>query len=184
MLRLAQIVETAIVPALDLLPPHMASLEARVMLLSIGLQESRFEHRFQVVADPTMKGPARGFWQFEKGSQSLGGGVWGVFKHHQSHEHLRLLCRERERSFDPVSIWQAIEVDDVLAAGLARLLLWTDPKRLPAVGDVAAAWDCYERNWRPGKPHPEFWPRNHAAAMDEVFPPASAPAQPEKDDDL
>ena len=45
-------------PAAKLLP-GMDSAKARVMLLAIGLQESRFEHRRQI------GGPARGFWQFE-----------------------------------------------------------------------------------------------------------------------
>ncbi len=34
----------------------------------------------------------------------------------------------------------------------ARLLLWTDAKPLPAIGDEQGAWDYYLRNWRPGKP--------------------------------
>ena len=188
MLRLAEITQHAIQPALDLLPPNMSTPEARLMLLAIGLQESRFEHRWQIVdaARPEKKGPARGFWQFERGSASLGGGVWGVFRHSSSHELLRQLCHERDVSFDPPEVWAALERDDVLAAGLARLLLWTDRRRLPPAGDADAAWDCYERNWRPGKPHPETWPRNYRAAMDEVFPPApkKGPAQPVTEDDL
>lgn len=48
-------------PALKLLP-SMDSVRARMMLLAIGLQESRFEHRRQLG-----NGPARGFWQFESG---------------------------------------------------------------------------------------------------------------------
>ena len=38
---------------------------------------------------------------------------------------------------------------DVLAAGLARLLLWTDPSRLPRLGDADGAWQLYVRTWRP-----------------------------------
>lgn len=48
------------------------------------------------------------------------------------------------------AVHPALEVDDVLAAGFARLLLWTDPHRLPAVGDVEGAWQLYLRTWRPG----------------------------------
>lgn len=169
MLRLAQVVEDAVTPALILLPSHMDSPEARVMLLTIGLQESRFEHRYQLV-DGGGKGPARGFWQFERGSRASRGGCWGVYLHRASSEPLRELCRSRDVSFDPAAIWGQIERDDVLAAGLARLLLWTDAKPLPALGDVQGAWDCYAlRTWRPGKPHRRTWDGFYARAMDEVM---------------
>ena len=39
----------AVNEALRLLPPAMDSKEARVMLYAIGLQESRFTHRAQVI---------------------------------------------------------------------------------------------------------------------------------------
>lgn len=162
LLRLANIIETAINPALAMLPKHLDSKEARVMLLAIGLQESRFEHRAQIV-NGGGKGPARGFWQFERG-----GGVTGVYKHRSSAELLRLLCRERDCNLDPRAIWAQLETDDVLAAGVARLLLLTDPKPLPKIGEVDAAWDYYERNWRPGKPHPQTWPALYARAVEEV----------------
>jgi hypothetical protein len=160
MLRLSNIVETAVRPALALLPKHLTSDRAVVMLLAIGLQESRFEYRRQLG-----NGPARGLYQFE-----LGGGVTGVYKHRATHELLRLLCHDRDCNFDPRAIWSALEDDDVLASGLARLLLWTDPKPLPALGESDAAWDYYERNWRPGKPKRRTWRGFYEAAMQEVQP--------------
>lgn len=48
------------------------------------------------------------------------------------------------------AIWAAIETNDVLAAALARLLLYTDPARLPVLGDEEGAWQYYLRLWRPG----------------------------------
>jgi hypothetical protein len=63
------------------------------------------------------------------------------------------------------ALWRAIELDDVLAAAAARLLLFTDPKRLPAVGDEAGAWALYMRVWRPGKPHRQTWPALYRQAM-------------------
>ncbi len=48
------------------------------------------------------------------------------------------------------AIWNAIEHCDVLAAGLARLLLYSDPHPLPALGDAEGAWALYLRTWRPG----------------------------------
>lgn len=162
-LRLANIVETAINPALALLPPRLDTPEARVLLLAIGMQESRFEFRRQLG-----DGPARSFWQDELGTKATRGGVTGVYLHSASGELLRLLCRERGCEFDPRCIWEAIEHDDVLAAGLARLLLLTDAKPLPKVGDEAGAWETYLRVWRPGKPKPRTWPKCYAAAMGEV----------------
>lgn len=34
--------------------------------------------------------------------------------------------------------------------GLARLLLYTDPARLPELGAEAGVWQLYLRTWRPG----------------------------------
>jgi hypothetical protein len=171
MILLESITRSAIDPALALLPPQIDTPEARVMLLAIGLQESRFMHRFQKVAgQPLAKGPARGFWQFEKGSQASRGGVWGVVLHDASRFWLSHLCQKRGVRFDATDIWQAIEKDDVLAAGLARLLLFTDPKRLPAVTDVEGAWGLYAyRCWRPGKPHRATWDEFHKAARAQVM---------------
>lgn len=158
LLRLSNIIETAVAPALAIIGKHLDTREARCMLLAIGLQESGFTCRRQ-----KGNGPACGFWQFE-----LGGGVTGVYKHRASHEYLRVLCHALDVSFDPRPIWAALETDDVLAAGVARLLLLTDPKKLPALGDEEAAWDYYRRNWRPGKPHPARWPENYALALGEI----------------
>ncbi|MOA17734.1 hypothetical protein D3C78_1380020 [compost metagenome] len=61
-------------------------------------------------------------------------------------------------------MYAALERDDVLAAALARLLLWTDPYHLPEVGDAEGAWDLYMRVWRPGKPHRKTWDTLYAQA--------------------
>lgn len=164
---LAAITRTAINPALALLPKAMDTLEARLLMLAIGLQESVFIHRWQVIDAnrPERKGPARGFWQFELGTRASRGGVWGIFLHEASRYWLSVLCAARGVEFAPRAIWLAIENDDVLAAGCARLLLFTDPKRLPAIGDVDAAWLLYaKRTWRPGKPKPQKWRANYDAA--------------------
>lgn len=159
-LRLANVVETAIKPALSIFPKQLTSPEAVCMLLAIGLQESRFEYRRQLG-----NGPARGFWQFERGTRASKGGVWGVYLHSASQEHLRNLCRDRDCNYDPHPIWARLEDDDVLAAGVARLLLLTDPQPLPKIGGEQASWDYYLRNWRPGKPHPKTWPELYRLAV-------------------
>ncbi|MBA3773841.1 MAG: hypothetical protein H0X13_15525 [Ramlibacter sp.] len=160
------ILKTAMEPAFALLPPHMDTPAARVMLLAIGLQESRFMFRFQKIAGkPYQKGPARGFWQFERG-----GGVHGVMSHAATQDVAERICIERAVPFDSVIVHARLETDDVLAACFARLLLWADRKALPAPdASHDEAWGCYMRNWRPGKPHRETWDQFHAQARGQVF---------------
>ena len=152
----------AVHEALRLLPPAMDSKEARLLMYAIGLQESRFTHRAQVI-DGGGKGPARGYWQFERG-----GGVTGVLRHPASRFWANSVCNARNIPAQPLNVWLALETDDVLAAAFARLLLFTDPARLPAVGEQSESWTYYLRNWRPGKPHPRTWPECYGAALKAV----------------
>lgn len=175
MILLQSILRHAVEPAFRILPPPLDSPQARVMLLAIGLQESRFMHRFQkVVGHPYVKGPARGFWQFELGSEASRGGVWGVCLHDASRFWVWHLCGKRGVPFRPDAIHQAIETDDVLAAGLARLLLFTDRRPLPAANAPhEEAWQYYLHNWRPGKPHRHTWDEFHSAAVAQIMEPAA-----------
>ena len=75
------------------------------------------------------------------------------------------VCQSRGVAFSATAIWNAIETDDVLAAAAARLLLFTDPKRLPAPDDADGAWNLYIRTWRPGRPHRKTWDALHAQAL-------------------
>ncbi|MGQ3469336.1 hypothetical protein ACSBR9_24050, partial [Xanthomonas campestris] len=59
----------------------------------------------------------------------------------------------------------ALEHDDVLACALARILLYTDPHRLPAIKAQQEAWDLYIRQWRPGQPHGATWPELYRKAV-------------------
>ena len=156
--RCAAIIEYAINPAMALLPPKMTSDKATVMLLAIGLQESRLTHRKQI------GGPAKSFLQFESG-----GGVKGVMTHSASVASAKILCQALAVPFDRTSIFQAMEFNDVLAFGLGRLLLYTDPKALPEIGDAQGAWDLYQRVWRPGKPHRQTWDELYAVACKVVI---------------
>ncbi len=144
----------AINNALTLLPGAMDTPEARVMLLAIGMQASRFAHRRQLVgSSPRPTGPEKGFWRFE---QSVG--CAGVISHQASRYWMARVCHQRSVPMTARAVWNAIEHDDVLAAAAARLLLFTDPRRLPALGDEVGAWQTYIRVWRPGKPHRATWP--------------------------
>ncbi|NMG64870.1 hypothetical protein GPA19_07920 [Azoarcus indigens] len=156
----------AINQALALLPAVMDSPAARVMLHAIGYQESGFVHRRQV------RGPARGYWQFEQG-----GGVAGVLRHRASSALAAAVCAARCVPTTASGVYLALDQDDVLAAAFARLLLWTDPAPLPAIGDIDAAWALYaapRRTWSPGQPHPKRWPACYRQALADVGAPAHA----------
>lgn len=132
-------------PALSLLPAAMTSPEAKVMLLAIGRQESGFATRQQV------HGPARGLFQFERT------GVLGVMHGTATSSMAYELCIKIGVLWGSSSILDALATDDELACGFARLLLWSDPRPLPAIGDCLGAYENYERCWRPGKPSYTRW---------------------------
>ena len=150
---------SAINQGLALLPAAMDTKEARVMLLAIGLQESGLTARVQIV-NGGGRGPARGLWQFESG-----GGCAGVLRHQASRYWMYRVCEARGVDPKPVALWDALAKDDALAAAAARLLMFTDAKRLPAIGDQHAAWALYLRVWRPGKPHVDRFDINYPQAV-------------------
>ncbi|WP_137972013.1 hypothetical protein [Pseudomonas sp. F(2018)] len=154
---LSEILQQAVEPAYQLLPAKMESQGATVLLLAIGLQESRFTHRRQI------GGPARGFWQFERA-----GGVAGVLRHPSTRLQAVTVCDERDVPVVAEQVYQRLEFDDVLAAAFARLLLFTDPAPLPKVGECGKAWDYYLRTWRPGRPHRKTWDTLYAQALEAL----------------
>ena len=163
---LAVYVQTYIFPAaFVLVPGAMWSPAAEALLLAIGLQESRFTHRHQI------GGPARGFWQFERG-----GGVRGVLTHRASRGHAAVACAalcyrsSLEEPFALADLHVALEHNDVLACCFARLLLWTLPDALPARDEPGRAWAQYLEAWAPGKPHADTWDAHYARAWDLVQP--------------
>jgi hypothetical protein len=152
----------AIREALLLLPVEMSTPEAVVIMLAIGLQESRLIHRRQLVGNPPKPiGPAKGLWQFERL-----GGCKGVVAHPASRYWMSRVCNARGIVFNATAIWNAIESDDTLAAAAARLLMFTDRPKLPPIGDEKAAWNMYLRTWRPGKPHRATWPGLYTQAVE------------------
>ncbi len=133
-------------PALDLLPPQMASDEAVAMLLAIGMQESRFAHRIQV------RGPARGFWQFERI------GLVEVATGRLTREHFLGVCRQLRYPPELDFLFEGLAHNDILVCCAARLLLWPDRAPLPSrEHGPDVAWDYYIRRWCPGKPHRHTW---------------------------
>lgn len=153
------IFHNALYPAMDLLPSKMNGSQALTMLIAIGLQESKFQFRLQI------DGPARGYWQFERG-----GGVAGVLKHKASAPYIKKVLMSLDYGPDstPANCYTAIAHNDILAAAFARLLLWTHPDPLPGIDDVSGTWDYYIECWRPGKPHVESWPEYYKQARELI----------------
>jgi hypothetical protein len=146
--------------------PRMDTPEAELLLLAIALQESGARHRAQI------KGPARGYWQFERG-----GGFAGILAHARTGPLIHTLIDELNLSADADELWQALPQSELLQTCFARMLLWSDNAPLPAVGDKDAAWAVYLRNWRPGKPSRDRWDASYQGALD-VVKAAGTPTQP------
>jgi hypothetical protein len=157
-------VHCSVIPvALGFLPARMNSIEARAMLLAIGMQESRFDHRRQ------LGGPATGYWQFERG-----GGVRGVMTHSSASIYLPAIFKTLNYplttagAVEDRAIHDALADNDILACIFARLLLWTVPGSLPQSNQSSKGWDQYLEGWRPGKPHSRTWPSFFAEAWRTV----------------
>lgn len=151
--------KAAIDQAFQLLPVKMDSPLARVILAAIGFQESGYQVRIQYG-----NGPARSYWQFENGRLA---GINGVLTHRASAKLAVAVCKARSVEPDRMAVWKAMEVDDVLGAAFARLLMYTDPFALP--DNANDAWEMYaKRLWRPGKPHPDKWPASWAFGLERA----------------
>jgi hypothetical protein len=169
MIEPGEFLRSVIDPALSglsgIMARDMASDEARVLLLAIAMQESGLDHRRQI--NPQGKpiaSLARGWWQFEKM-----GGVVGVLTHRSTDEIAARVCAELQiEPVDNITVHEALAWHDHLAACFARLLLWTDHRPLPDLGDEDGAWDMYIANWRPGKPHRDRWSGIYPQALETV----------------
>lgn len=152
--------------AYSLLPPEMYSTRATALLLAIGLQESRFEHRMQIVR-PGVPPPAKGFWQFE-----ARGAVVGVLSHEQTVEHAKHVLAELQYPVETTiqQVHEALAHNDVLAFAFARLNLWWIPEDLPDVNEPARAWQQYLKAWNPGRPHRSTWARLYSDAWNLAAP--------------
>lgn len=162
----ALFLRTAIIPALELLPDVMDTAEARALVLAIALQESGLHARRQRAG-----GPARSFSQFEKA------GISGVLMHSASSLKAVSLCETLNVTASVDGIYQAIEFQDVLCAGLSRLLLWTSRLPLAGLDDPPAGWRIYLECWRPGKPRPDEWRTNFSIAKNAVLQGRQIPEQ-------
>ena len=146
-------------PALSLLPARMDSEVAAVVILAICLQESELRHRRQMG-----EGPARGYLQFELI------GLTEVFRNPASQAAALALATALDYDYPASPLYQlhhAMEHNDVLSAGIARLALWRHPSPLPT--DQDACWGQYVDIWAPGKPRPADWPDSYGRAVEAVL---------------
>jgi len=135
---------------------------ARVMVLAIAGQESRWEDRRQIGCYTPGKYQtvgARGYWQFEGQYGSVG----GLFQ--STRGELSAVCAALDIPFDIPDVYEAIAWNDTLACAMARLLLWVDPQVLPSWGDEDTAYGYYLRGWRPGAPSRERWSTVYPQAL-------------------
>lgn len=147
----SRLLQTAIIPAFSELESAgiKDSFEARRMLLAMALQESGLKHRRQVVGG-SESGPAVSFWQFERG-----GGCRGVLNHPATKQKAIKFCHDYRIEPSESGLWEAMRYQDIVAAAMARLLLYTLPNPLPQTAEQG--WSQYVEAWRPGKPHPDKW---------------------------
>jgi hypothetical protein len=144
-------------------PPSLETeRRARHLMLTIALTESALRYRQQI------GGPASGLYQFETN---------GGCAEFESARRLALFRRAARDLHLPVERRATAAAlrhgADVLAAIMARALLWLDPAPLPEVGeDVGVAYRYYLRRWRPGKPSPRRFTASYAVASEAT---ASAP---------
>ena len=161
---------TILAPAAEFCAPILAARdcpEARCMLLAIAGQESGWRNIHQD------GGPAVDPWQHEIGS------IRALKLNITTQRYMHSMARAVGCGTDPDSIYAALLGDMRLAYGCARLLLWTVPQPLPAIGDHTETLRQYRWTWRPGA-----WdtaPRALEAFQrwQRVYPQAAAAVQPE-----
>lgn len=141
-MTLYELRDLVIKPVLDILPPSMSGERAEVNLMAISLLESDYLRARRQYGN----GPARGLWQFEKIA------VQHVLIHPSSRQHAKNLCETFIIPPKVDAVHAALEYVDMLAAGFARLNLYTDKRRLAALDDPDEGWIQYVTIWRPGKP--------------------------------
>lgn len=149
---LNRLLNVAIRPALKELEMDgiRPSKEAERFMLAIALQESRAKYRKQIGSQGLPTGPANSYWQFERG-----GGVKGVLNHASTKNRITRILADYDINRTEQDVWEAMRYHDILAACMARLLIFTLPGSLPTTAQQG--WDQYISAWRPGRPHRASW---------------------------
>ena len=162
------LLKTAIIPALSLLNPRLDTPAARALLICIALQETGLRARRQMLEArdhwwESKPGKGYGFWQFERD-----GATRGVMRHAAASAIVLPVIDALLYPRDPYAVHEALVHNDVLACVLARALLYSTPDAMPGPNEADKGWAIYLKAWRPGKPHPEFWPENYRIAWGAV----------------
>jgi hypothetical protein len=159
--QLLQQIQTRVLdPMFNQLLPHFDSPEARVMLLAIGLQESRSSPRG---ASTVM------VLRAASGSSSAVAVVVGVLTSAASRDYARRrLLKLRNVAPSADSVWRRLEFDDLLAAAICPPDALGQPASMPALGRGGEAWDYYKATWRPGRPRVRTWNGYYAQALEQV----------------
>lgn len=139
------------------MPAAIDTLESRVQMIATAGQESGWSDRKQ---DPS--GIARGFWQCEIEA------IASVQAGKRTGPFLKTVCDLLDIPADTATIYEAIAWNDALAYAVGRGIYLQDPLPLPGIGSALASWECYLRNWRPGKPRPDAWDRFYATSVSLV----------------
>lgn len=149
---LERFLNVAVRPALQELEKDgiRSSKEAERFMLAIALQESRVTYRKQLGQQGLPTGPANSYWQFERG-----GGVKGVLNHASTKQRIAKILMAYDINRTEQDVWEAMRYHDILAACMARLLIYTLPSSLPTTAQQG--WDQYISAWRPGRPHRQTW---------------------------
>lgn len=173
--RVKQIVATVILPVHQGLMEEFGvpnTPEAVALSVAAMWQESKFHTRDQ--GDDNVLGPATGWGQFEKM-----GGVAEILQARQTKDIAAELCRRAQVAASPDPVWRlfASAAGDQLHVAFVRLLTWKDPQALPpaTAAGQEAAYQYYDRNWRPGKKRPQDWPASWAMGLAVVGTPAVPP---------
>jgi hypothetical protein len=141
----------------SVLADHLASDEARVLLLAIAGQESGWRNIAQRGG-----GPGRGPFQMEPETTRE------ILANPVSAEKAKRLCRAAGVLPVGSAVYIVLLARPLLAVAFARLDLWCDPFALPRLGEAEEAWTTYLRVWRPGAPGPDRWGVNYQAALAAV----------------
>jgi hypothetical protein len=124
------------------------------MLAAIAHQESGIKYRRQF-----QNGPARSYLMFERG------GLSGVLKHPKTGPLAAQVVNALDYGDASIDVLHgALEHNDIFAAAMGRLLLFTCPHLLPDESEQDEGWRQYQWCWRPGAPRPLDWPESWAIA--------------------
>ncbi len=130
--------------------------QARVLETAFAGQESEWRNVQQDGG-----GPGRGFFQFEPPTCGL------VLRNSVSRALAEKTCHAAGIAATQVAVYAALKTKPIeIAVPFARLDTYCDPRPLPPLHNVQAAWTIYLEEWRPGRPHPALWASIYQASLD------------------